>query len=144
MLGPVVIIAEHPETDLADMLGRAGAFPIVEATFADAAAAIAEIEPAALVVADAGPWPAGRVGNTLVKTIETRDGPFMPVLVRLNAESEAVIVHALPFVAGEPPNRLIARLRSALRVRKLHLTVLRRSGGTPAVLLDVKSFTDRA
>ena len=132
MLGPVVVVSECPAPDLADVLGKAGAFPIVEATFADAPAAIAEIEPAALVVTAAGPWPAGRVGNTLIKTIETRGGPFMPVLVRVSEDSEAVIPHALPITTCEPPSRLIARLRSALRVRTLHQTVLRRTGATPS------------
>jgi len=56
----------------------------------------------------------------------------MPVLVRVSGDSEAVIPHALPITAGEPPNRLIARLRSALRVRTLHQTVLRRTGATPS------------
>jgi hypothetical protein len=39
MLGPMVVVAESPATDLIDALGRAGAFPIVEATWADAPAA---------------------------------------------------------------------------------------------------------
>ena len=36
MLGPVVVVAEHMAADLVDLLGKAGAFPIVETKFADA------------------------------------------------------------------------------------------------------------
>src|SRR5262249_28549750 len=142
MLGPMVVVAESPAADLVDVLGKAGAFPIVEATFADAPAALAEIQPAALVLADA--WPAGRAGNALIKAIETSGGPLMPVLARMTADSEIPIPYALPIGADDPANRLIARLRSALRVRTLHTTVLRRTGAAaiaktrtpPSGLLD--------
>src|SRR5262245_35992489 len=130
MLGPMVIVAEQPATDLVEVLGKAGAFPIVEASFADAPAAIAEIQPAALVLA-ADAWPVGRTGTALIKAIETRGGPVMPVLTRMNADTEIPVPYALPFNADEPVSRLIARLRSALRVRTLHTTVLRRTGAMP-------------
>jgi GGDEF domain-containing protein len=126
----MVVVAEQPAADLVEVLGKAGAFPIVEATFADAPAAIAEIKPAALVLA-ADAWPVGRVGTALIKAIETRGGPLMPVLARMNADNEVPVPYALPFNADEPVSRLIARLRSALRVRTLHTTVLRRTGATP-------------
>ena len=58
MLGPMVVVAEAPATDLVDTLGKAGAFPIVETKFADAAAAVAEIQPAALLIAEPAPSPA--------------------------------------------------------------------------------------
>jgi GGDEF domain-containing protein len=142
MLGPLVVVTEHSAADLIDVLGKAGAFPIVEASFVNAPAAIAEIRPAALVLADAAPWPVGPAGNALVKAIETRGGPFMPVLARINAEGEATLPSALPIGADEPAGRLVVRLRSALRVRTLHATVLRRTGATaigrtlPPSLLD--------
>ena len=142
MLGPLVVVTEHSAADLIDVLGKAGAFPIVEASFANAPAAIAEIRPAALVLADAAPWPVGPAGNALVKAIEIRGGPFMPVFARINAESEMAFPSALPIGADEPASRLVARLRSALRVRALHATVLRRTGATangrtlPPSLLD--------
>ena len=85
MLGPMVVVAEAPATDLVDTLGKAGAFPIVETKFADAAAAVAEIQPAAL--ADRGARrhrPRTSSCKALLKTIETRGGPFMPVLARVD------------------------------------------------------------
>lgn len=128
MLGPVVVVAKQPSTDLVEALGKAGAFPVVEASFADASTAIAETRPAALILADAESWPAGSAAISLIKAIETGNGPFMPVLARVSADSEFVIPRALPVGTDEPASRLVARLCSALRVRSLHATVLRRTG----------------
>jgi hypothetical protein len=126
-LGPMVVIAETSATDLVDVLGKAGAFPIVETTFADAPAAIAEIQPAALVLADPTPCPNERAVEALIRKIETRRGPFMPVLARMQENSPIAIPFAVPITVDEPPNRIVARVRSALRIRTLHVTVLRRA-----------------
>jgi GGDEF domain-containing protein len=143
-LGPVVVVSEKPSAELAEALGEAGAFPIIETNVADAASAIAEIKPAALILADAEPWPTGQAGAILIKAIETGGGPFMPVLARVSADSEVSAPHALPVGVDEPAAQLVARLRSALRVRALHATVLRRTGANehgktrtlPSGLLD--------
>ncbi len=101
-LGPVVVVAERSAADLVEALGKAGAFPIIETGFADAAAAIAEIQPAALILTDAGPWPERQAGASLRKAIETGGGPFMPVLARVGHDSEPAAPHALPIGADEP------------------------------------------
>ena len=54
------------------------------------------------------------------------DGPVVPVIARVDAERDAAVATALPSDASLPIERLIARLQSALRVRALHATVLRR------------------
>ena len=51
----------------------------------------------------------------------------MPVIARLGSEGEAALPCALPIGLDEPADRLMARLRSALRIRTLHATVLRRA-----------------
>ena len=144
MLGPMVVVAESPTADLVDVLGKAGAFPIVEATLAEAPAAIAEIKPAAMVVADAH-LPTGRALNALIKKIEAQSGPYMPIFARMHDgehDGELAIPSALPIAFDEQPKRLVARLCSALRVRTLHATVLRRAGrpgkahALPAGLID--------
>ena len=127
MLGPMVVVAEAPATDLVDVLGRAGAFPIVEAKFADAAAAVAEIQPAALMIADTAPSPSDKHLTALLKTIETRGGPFMPVLARVDGPEMVAIPYALPISVSEPEERLVACLKSALRVRSQHAAVIRRA-----------------
>ena len=127
MLGPMVVVAETSAADLVDVLGKAGAFPIVEATFADAPAAIAEIQPSALVLADAKPCPDERAKEALIRKIDARRGPFMPVLARVQDDGALAIPNAIPIALNDPQERLVARLRSALRVRTLHATVLRRA-----------------
>ena len=51
----------------------------------------------------------------------------MPVIARVQGEQEAAIPIALPADAAMPPERLIARLESAMRVRALHAAVQRRT-----------------
>jgi hypothetical protein len=128
LLGPMVVVAEKPAAGLLDVLGKAGAFPIIDATWAEAPNAIAEVQPAALLLADTGPAPDPRLLHAVIRRLENRGGPFMPILARVTRDRPAAIASALPVSADEPPARLIARLRSALRVRSLHATVLRRSG----------------
>ncbi len=137
MLGPMVVVAEKPAVDLLDALGKAGAFPIVETGWADAAAALAEIQPVALAIAEPGPAPDLRHKRSLLQAIETRGGPVTPVIVRLTPKSEAALPNALPVLVDDPASRLVARLNSALRIRTLHATVLRRARaeGAPAVAL---------
>src|SRR5262249_3330616 len=90
-LGPVVVVAERRSADLVEALAKAGAFPIIEIGFADAAAAIEQIQPAALILTDPEPWPketAAADGESLRKIIDNRCGPFMPVLARVGQDRE--------------------------------------------------------
>jgi hypothetical protein len=129
LLGPVVVVAEHPAADTVEALGNAGAFPIVEASWADARAAIDEIEPSALLLAEPDPPPDPRLAQVLTSRIEAMR-PLMPVLARLRDDGMLPIPHALAVSVNDPMSRQIDRLRSALRIRNLHATVLRRSGGS--------------
>jgi len=126
-LGPMVVVAEASATDLVDLLSQAGAFPIVETRFADAAAAVTEIQPAALLIAEPSAAPSERHLQTLLKSIEARGGPFMPVLARVDGPGPIRIPFALPIATGESADRLVARVKSALRVRSQHAAVIRRS-----------------
>jgi hypothetical protein len=139
-LGPIVVVAQHPAADTVEALGRAGAFPIVEASWADARAAIDEIEPAALVLAEPSTPPDPDVAQALAGRIEAMS-LLMPVLARVNDDGAIPIPGALAVAAGDPPGRLIDRLRSALRVRSLHATVLRRA--QPAEGGQKTRFTQR-
>jgi hypothetical protein len=140
LLGPMVVVAETPATELLDALGKAGGFPIVEANWARAPSAISEILPAALVLAEAKPPSDPGLVAALIKKIESRGGPYMPVLARVDDEAEVAIPSALPIAIEEPPSRLVARLRSALRVRTLHMTVLRRSGAAGPPTARARAF----
>jgi hypothetical protein len=128
----MVVIAEQSAAALVEVLSKAGAFPVVEATWAEAASAITEIQPAALLLAEGSPAPEPHLGQAVLKKIESRRGPLMPVLTRPQADTNVAIPFAVPIEPDEPAERLIARVRSVLRVRSLHATVLRRAGPAKA------------
>src|SRR5262245_4520466 len=123
----MVVVAENSAADLLDILGKAGAFPIVEARWADAPAAIAEIQPVALAVADPQGTPPERHLRAVTQCIDARGGPVMPVIALVEQDGVPAIAGALPIALDDSTDRLIARLHSALRVRTLHATVLRRA-----------------
>jgi GGDEF domain-containing protein len=58
--------------------------------------------------------------------IATVAGPIVPTIAFADAEHDAALPLALTVDAGMPVERLIKRLNSAMRVRALHETVLRR------------------
>jgi hypothetical protein len=128
LLGPMVVVAENPAAETVEMLGKAGAFPIIEAKWADAAAAIDQIEPCALWLAEPEPPPDPSLAQAVAERAAAA-GPLLPVLARLRQDSALPLPDALAVSIDEPTNRLIDRLRSALRIRALHATLLRRAQG---------------
>jgi hypothetical protein len=127
LLGPMVVVAEHSAADLTDILGKAGAFPVVEARWVDAPAAIAEIQPVALAIAESQPSPAPQRAKAVSQCIAARGGPVMPVIALVAKESALPLPEALSITIDDVADRLVARLTSALRIRTLHATVLRRA-----------------
>src|SRR5262249_44502720 len=106
LLGPMVVVAEKPATDLVDALGKAGAFRSVEAILADAPSATAETQPVALVLGDAAPERDRGATQALSRKIETLGGAFMPVLARAADPCEVALPFALPVAPDEPMSRL--------------------------------------
>ena len=123
----MVVVAENSAADLIDVLGKAGAFPIVETRWADAPAAVSEIQPVALAIADPQGAPSPLHVGAVIECIETRGGPVTPMIALVESNRSPAIPSALPIALDDSTDRLIARLRSALRIRTLHATVLRRS-----------------
>ncbi|HZL62050.1 MAG TPA: GGDEF domain-containing protein, partial [Pseudolabrys sp.] len=115
-----------PATDLVDALVAAGAFPIIETTWADAPTAFVSVKPTAVVIAEPGAPPDESAARMLCLQIATAKGTIVPVIARAYGDQEAAISIALPADAALPVARLIARLQSAMRVRAMHATVLRR------------------
>jgi GGDEF domain-containing protein len=128
----MVVVAESSAADLIDVLGKAGAFPIVETRWADAPTAIAEMQPVALAIADPEGTPSPQHVHAVIQCIETRGGPVTPVIALVERDYTPAIPSALAIGMDDSTDRLIARLRSALRIRSLHASVLRRahSAGT--------------
>ena len=127
LLGPMLMVAESSAADLADVLGKAGAFPIAQTRWADVPAAIAETQPVAIAIADPQVTPSPTQLSAAIESIEMRGGPVTPVISVIDASSIPAIPGALPIAVNECPDRLIGRLRWALRIRTLHATALRRS-----------------
>ena len=125
--GPLVVVTEQPAPDLVEALAAAEAFPVVEARWADASAAVIAIQPAAIVLAAPGPAPDAAAAHQFGLQIKSRGGPFVPLIARARMDAAPAITDALPVDAAASTDRLVARLRSALRVRALHATVLRRA-----------------
>lgn len=124
--GPVIVVAENPATDLVEALSAAGAFPVVEARWADALTAFVALKPISVIIAEPGPPPSDSAARMLSLQIATANGPIVPVLACVEGEQETSVPAALPVDITLPVDRLIARLNSALRVRVIHATVLRR------------------
>jgi len=124
--GPMIVVAEDPAADLVEALGAAGAFPIVEAKWADAPTAFVAVKPAAVVIAEPGPPANEAAARMLSLQIATVAGPIVPTIALAHGNMDAAIPIALTADASLPVARLIARLQSAMRVRTLHATVLRR------------------
>src|SRR6185437_7706445 len=124
--GPLIVVAEQPATGLVQALGAAGAFPIVEAKWTDAPAAFLTVKPTAVVIAEPGAPASQASARMLCLQIATLNGPIVPMIARVCGDEDAAIPIALPADAALPVERLLARLQSAMRVRALHATVLRR------------------
>ena len=124
--GPIIVVAENPAADLTEALGAAGAFPIIEATWAEAPTAFISVKPAAVIIAEPGPPRSESSARMLCVQIATANGPIVPTIARVLGKQDAAVPIALPADAALPVERLIARLQSAMRVRALHATVLRR------------------
>ena len=122
----MLVVAESPAADLVEALSAAGAFPIVKAKWTDAPTAFISVKPAAVVIAEPGPPHSESSSRMLCLQIATVNGPIVPAIAMVYGELDAAIPIALSADATLPVARMIARLQSAMRVRALHSTVLRR------------------
>ena len=126
--GPFVVVADNPAPDVVEALQTAGAFPIIETNWADAAAALASVEPEGLVLAEpsSDPVRAGEFARALEDSLMAKSGAFTPVIARTREDGVAPIPDVLAISAAVAPSRIAQRLGAALRIRALHNTVLRR------------------
>jgi hypothetical protein len=126
--GPFVVVADHPASDVVEALQSAGAFPVIETSWADAAAALASVEPEGLVLAApcGDPARAKQYAQALDESLFEKSGAFTPVIARTQEDGVAPLPDVLAISAAGAPTRIVQRLGAALRVRTLHNTVLRR------------------
>jgi GGDEF domain-containing protein len=109
------------------------AFPVIDTRWDQAAEAVENVRPAAVLAFDTGD--AGHHLAALAAQVAASE-PYVPLIVVDPAPTDD-LGNGLPFTArDDAPARLQARLNAALRVRALHATVLRRSAdaGAPSTM----------
>jgi len=126
--GPIIVVSTAPRPSFASALDDAKVFPVIETAWADASGAVEQLQPAAVIVALSEPVESGF--EALAQQIAARQ-PYLP-LIAVDPQA-ALPENAIPFAqSGGNSDRLMARLRAALRIRTLHSTVMRRLDDEPA------------
>jgi hypothetical protein len=120
--GPILVVSTARQPSFASVLDVARLFPVVEAEWADAARAVEQLHPAAVLAS------VSDIDEALLAPLAARIAACQPYLPLIAIDPEGPLPdNAIPFfqVQGNS-DRLLARLRAALRVRSLHATVMRR------------------
>jgi hypothetical protein len=125
--GPVILVSAAGRPAFATALDEAGIFPVIDATWADAARAVEQLQPAAVLAAMSGHIEPRL--SVLARQIAAKQ-PYLPLIA---VDPQPLLPeNAIPFAQrGNNFDRMMARLRSALRVRTLHSTVMRRLDDDP-------------
>jgi hypothetical protein len=130
--GPIIVVSSAERPAFARALDEAKLFPVIGVGWADAARAVGQLAPAAVLVAS--PCADATALRTLAAQVAAAK-PYLPLIV---VDPTATLPeNAIPFTQhGDGCDRLLARLRAALRVRTLHATVMRRLENDPAATSD--------
>jgi hypothetical protein len=137
--GPILVVSTARRPSFAAALDEAKLFPVVEAEWVDAARAVEQMQPAAVLAAASDIDQAALAA--LAAPIAARQ-PYLPLIV---IDPQIILPeNAIPFFQSQgDPSRLVARLRAALRVRSLHATVMRRLvPATRIALSDIDTARD--
>jgi hypothetical protein len=131
--GPIIVVSAAERPSFASALDDAKLFPVIDAGWADASHAVEQLTPAAVLVAQS------ETAESSLKALARQlaaTKPYVP-LIAIDPSTRPLPENAMPFSqTGGHFDRLVARLRAALRVRTLHSTVLRRLDDAPATLAD--------
>jgi hypothetical protein len=126
--GPILVVSTARRPSFAAALDLAKLFPVVENEWADAVRAVEQVQPAAVLAATSDIGAAGLA--ELAARVAARQ-PYLP-LIAVDPQVPYPD-NVIPFfqtqslqAQGGGSDRLVARLRAALRVRSLHATVMRR------------------
>ncbi len=137
--GPILVVSNARRPSFASAPGVAKLFPMVETPWMDAARAVEQMQPAAVVAATSDVGEAGLAA--LAASIATHQ-PYLPLIA---VDPQVPLPdNAVPlFQSPARSDRLAARLRAALRVRTLHATVMRRLvPPVPIVLSQINPARD--
>jgi hypothetical protein len=140
--GPILVVSTARRPSFAATLDIGRLFPVVETEWADAVRALDQVQPAAVLAATADTDAAGLAE---LAARAARRQPYLPLI-----SVDPQVPHpdnVIPFFQNQIPqtqtlqiqggsDRLVARLRAALRVRSLHATVMRRLVPTTPMALS--------
>jgi hypothetical protein len=126
--GPVIIVSAGERPSFAAALDDARIFPVIDATWHDASQAVEQMQPAAVFAAMSGTI---APGFTALASQIAAARPYLP-LIAVDPHGLLLPPNAIPFAQhGDNFDRLMARLRAALRVRTLHSALMRRLDNDP-------------
>jgi hypothetical protein len=130
--GPIIVVSTAERPSFASALDDAKLFPVIDTSWADASHAVEQLTPAAVLVA------LSETVESSLKALARQIAATKPYLPLIAVDPKTSLPeNAMPFSqSGGTFDRLIARLRAALRVRTLHSTVLRRLDDAPTTLAD--------
>ncbi len=134
--GPIVLVSDEANAELAGFLRARGNVLVNESSWETAPAAIKAGRPAALILDEQRFDP--DILEPLTGAIAAVHEPYMPVLARASPVGAPLFSGALPIAASAAPERVLARLSWALRLRALHAGVLQyavASGERPSFTL---------
>lgn len=134
--GPIIVVSTAGRPLFAGALDDARMFPVIDTGLADAARAVEQMHPAAVLVATSATAEPGF--DALAKRIAAQQ-PYLP-LIAVDPTTR-LPENVVPFSqTGGNFDRLIARLRTSLRVRTLHITVMRRLDGASLARTALPDF----
>lgn len=120
--GPILIVSTGGKPAFASALHETKLFPVVDVEWNDALHAVDELGPGLVVAASSG------MEISALQSLARRVAACAPYLPLIVTDAGAGLPHnAIPFAHDDRrPERLLARISAALRVRSLHATVMRR------------------
>jgi hypothetical protein len=120
--GPILVVSTAERPSFASALDDAKLFPVVETEWADAARAVEQVQPAAILTA------ASAVDEKSFAALARQAAARQPYLPLIAVDPLIGLPeNAIPFFQAQGNfDRLVARLSAALRIRSLHATVMRR------------------
>src|ERR1700744_3733269 len=130
--GLILVVSDSKPPALTAALGEA-MFPLIETSWTEASRAVAQVHPAVVIAA------ADEGADAELDALAGQINIVQPYLPLLAVDPKGLLPeNAIPFSQTNGKwDRLIPRLRAALRVRALHATVLRRLDDQAVVELDV-------
>ena len=106
--GPILIVANKPAGGLVQAFTDAGAFPVIEASWAGATTAAAEVKPSVIVLSEPGTADSD-AALAIARHVATAT-PFLPMIIRVRDNAAPAVPEALSIPEDAPAEQLIARV----------------------------------